>query len=79
MSARCATCNKKTGIVPFDCKCGGQYCTKHRYPEEHACTYDFKSEERNKLSDALMNKNESTKRLNMNQNSGSGGGGNCAC
>jgi predicted nucleic acid binding AN1-type Zn finger protein len=79
MSARCATCNKKTGIMPFDCKCGLQYCAKHRHPEEHSCTYDFKTEERNKLSDTLTSKNVSTKRLNMNQNSSSGGGGNCAC
>ncbi len=78
MSARCVTCNKKTGLVPFECKCGLLYCAKHRHPEEHSCTYDFKTEARNKLNDELTSKNESTKRLNMNQNS-SGGGGNCAC
>jgi len=76
MSSHCATCNKKTGIVPFDCKCGSVFCAKHRYPEEHACTFDFKTEERNKLNDMLTAKNASTKKLNMNQNSG-GGGNNC--
>lgn len=77
MSSRCATCNKKTGIVPFDCKCGSVFCAKHRYPEEHACTFDFKTDERNKLNDMLTAKNASTKKLNMNLNSG-GGGNNCA-
>ncbi len=77
MSSRCATCNKKTGIVPFDCKCGSVFCAKHRYPEEHACTFDFKTEERNKLNDMLTAKNASTKKLNMNQNSG-GKSNNCA-
>lgn len=77
MSSRCATCNKKTGIVPFECKCGSTYCAKHRHPEEHSCTFDFKTEERNKLNEMLTTKNASTKKLNMNQNSG-GGGSNCA-
>jgi predicted nucleic acid binding AN1-type Zn finger protein len=77
MSSRFATCNKKTGIVPFDCKWGSVFCTKHRYPEEHACTFDFNTDERNKLNDMLTSKNASTKKLNMNQNSG-GGGNNCA-
>ncbi len=76
MSARCATCNKKTGIVPFECKCGNQYCSKHRYAEDHACTYDYKTNERNALN-AKINTDCSTKRLNMNQHN-SGGGGNCA-
>jgi predicted nucleic acid binding AN1-type Zn finger protein len=77
MSARCTTCNKKTGLVPFECKCGSLYCAKHRHPEDHSCTYDFKTNEREKLNEMLTAKNASTKKLNMNQNSG-GNGGNCA-
>ena len=67
MSTRCATCNKKTGIVQM-------WLVKHRHPEDHSCRYDFKTNERNKLNEILTSNNESTKKLNMNQNSG----GNCA-
>ena len=76
MSTRCANCNKKTGIVPFECKCGNLYCAKHRYAEEHSCTYDYKTNERAKLVNTNV---ESTKKLNMSQNSGGNGGGNYAC
>ncbi len=42
---RCVVCNKKTGLVPYTCRCGEDklFCAKHRYPEQHACTYDWKN------------------------------------
>ncbi|WMV39342.1 hypothetical protein MTR67_032727 [Solanum verrucosum] len=40
---RCMTCKKKVGLTGFSCRCEGMFCKVHRYPEEHACTYDFKS------------------------------------
>lgn len=40
---RCAECKKKLGITPFECKCKQLYCTKHRYAEDHNCTYDYKT------------------------------------
>ncbi|XP_016483095.2 putative zinc finger A20 and AN1 domain-containing stress-associated protein 8 [Nicotiana tabacum] len=40
---RCNSCKKKVGLVGFSCKCGGIFCRIHRYPEEHACTFNFKS------------------------------------
>lgn len=48
--ARCVTCKKKVGIYGFSCKCNGYYCTEHRYPEVHECTFDYKNEGRNKLT-----------------------------
>lgn len=43
---RCAfaTCHKR--LAPTDecmgtCRCGGCFCTSHRLPEDHVCTYDF--------------------------------------
>ena len=36
-------CNKKTGIIPFECRCKLKYCTTHRLPESHTCTFDYKS------------------------------------
>ncbi|KAG6659513.1 hypothetical protein CIPAW_03G040900, partial [Carya illinoinensis] len=40
---RCKSCNKKVGLTGFDCRCGNVFCGMHRYPEEHACTVDFKA------------------------------------
>lgn len=41
---RCHMCSKKLGLLPFECKCGGSFCTTHRYIEEHNCTFDWKQE-----------------------------------
>ncbi len=40
---KCAVCNKKC-LILFNCKCGIHTCMKHKFPETHSCTYDFKSE-----------------------------------
>ncbi|KAK7315559.1 hypothetical protein VNO77_34112 [Canavalia gladiata] len=39
---RCKSCNKKVGIIGFECRCGNVFCGRHRYPEEHACKVDLK-------------------------------------
>lgn len=44
MQARCYICKKKLGLMPFKCKCEQEFCSLHRAPEDHACTYDFKKE-----------------------------------
>ena len=49
---RCHTCNKKVGLLGFECKCGGNYCSLHRFNNDHNCTFDFKSVEIQKLKDA---------------------------
>lgn len=36
-------CKRKLTLTDFACKCGKIHCTMHRAPEVHACTYDFKS------------------------------------
>ena len=46
---KCNKCNKKIGLIIFDCKCKGKFCATHRYSEAHDCSFDFKSEEINKL------------------------------
>ncbi|KAK9698670.1 hypothetical protein RND81_08G122300 [Saponaria officinalis] len=38
---RCSSCNKKVGMLGFECRCGSTFCGSHRYPEEHKCTFDF--------------------------------------
>lgn len=42
----CSVCNKKLSIVEVSigkCKCESLFCSKHRYPKEHKCTFDYKS------------------------------------
>nr|QYC07287.1 SAP11 [Tamarix hispida] len=41
--SRCEACRKRVGLTGFRCRCGFVYCGSHRYPEQHACTFDFKS------------------------------------
>ncbi|KAK7381083.1 hypothetical protein VNO78_33607 [Psophocarpus tetragonolobus] len=38
----CTSCNKKVGLLGFECRCGNVFCGTHRYLEEHACKVDFK-------------------------------------
>jgi len=39
----CEFCGEQIGYLPFTCKyCGGTYCTKHRLPENHECTFELK-------------------------------------
>ena len=44
-------CTKKLGIMPFICRCQKEYCAKHRMPETHECTFNYK-----KLIKILLNK-----------------------
>ncbi|KAK9743167.1 hypothetical protein RND81_03G221600 [Saponaria officinalis] len=50
---RCGTCNKRVGLIGFECKCGGMYCGSHRYPEMHSCPHDYRTVEREALSKTL--------------------------
>lgn len=44
-----ATCNKKLGLTGFQCRCGGQYCSLHRYANEHQCTFDYREHGQNEI------------------------------
>lgn len=46
---RCGVCKKRALIT---CPCGGHFCARHRYENEHHCTYDFKTPERKRLREA---------------------------
>ncbi|KAK0425808.1 hypothetical protein QR680_009397 [Steinernema hermaphroditum] len=46
---RCHTCNKRVGLTGFQCRCGGMYCSTHRYDTAHDCTFDYKSMEREEI------------------------------
>ncbi|CUT99173.1 an1 type zinc finger [Echinococcus multilocularis] len=44
---RCASCNRKTGLVDsYTCRCERNFCSKHRYAELHACSFDYKADAR---------------------------------
>ncbi|BHF75296.1 AN1-type zinc finger protein 4 [Sparganum proliferum] len=44
---RCASCNRKTGLSnSYTCRCGNNFCSRHRYAELHSCPYDYKAEAR---------------------------------
>ncbi|KAI6183155.1 Zinc finger domain containing protein [Aphelenchoides bicaudatus] len=43
---RCAVCRRKTGLLGFTCRCGGLYCSEHRYDNAHDCQFDYKAEGR---------------------------------
>lgn len=48
---RCAQCRRKLGAFGgIECKCGIIYCTKHRYADEHNCTFDYKAENKQILT-----------------------------
>ena len=48
---RCIVCNKKVGIMPFTCKCSSTnlFCSQHRLPEYHNCTYNWIKEGKEKI------------------------------
>lgn len=41
---RCVVCRKKLQLAAiFDCRCGGNFCSEHRYSDQHDCSFDYKS------------------------------------
>lgn len=40
---KCSVCRKKITFTYIQCKCGLILCLKHRYADEHDCTYDHKA------------------------------------
>jgi hypothetical protein len=48
---RCIACSRKVGLMGFTCRCGEVYCSKHRLPEEHGCTFDHQMAGRRKLTE----------------------------
>jgi len=40
---RCGVCKKKVGLTGFTCRCGGLFCSIHRYSDKHECKFDYKA------------------------------------
>lgn len=47
-------CRKKLGLIPFKCKCGLSFCSLHRMPGDHKCTFDWQEDGKLKLHKDLM-------------------------
>jgi len=58
---RCSeqACNKKLMLTDITCKCCLRFCSAHRMPESHACSYDFKAEGKKLLETNLLKVNGS--------------------
>lgn len=48
---RCWECKVKVGLTALTCRCDYTFCNKHRYAEEHKCTFDFKVSAKRKLEE----------------------------
>lgn len=47
---KCFYCDKKLKFIStFICRCENFFCNKHRFSDQHECTFDYKTEARNKL------------------------------
>uniref|UniRef100_A0A3B1ISW7 Zinc finger, AN1-type domain 4 n=1 Tax=Astyanax mexicanus TaxID=7994 RepID=A0A3B1ISW7_ASTMX len=52
-SKHCFLCGKKTGLATsYECRCGNNFCSTHRYAETHDCTYDYKNAGRRFLQES---------------------------
>eukprot|EP00250_Pteridium_aquilinum_P033687 c6092_g1_i1 orf=414-932(-) len=49
---RCFSCNKRVGLTGFKCRCGGLFCSLHRYNDKHNCSFDYKAAARDAISKA---------------------------
>ncbi|KAM3383649.1 hypothetical protein ACQJBY_008373 [Aegilops geniculata] len=47
---RCMACKKKVGLLGFACRCGGTFCSLHRYVDGHACGFDYKKVGREQIA-----------------------------
>lgn len=51
-TSRCWTCNKKIGLLGFQCKCDYFFCAGHRASDKHECSFDYKAMGKQQLMQA---------------------------
>lgn len=49
---RCLCCRKRVGLTGFGCRCGGIFCSLHRYADMHSCSFDYKAAGREAIAKA---------------------------
>jgi predicted nucleic acid binding AN1-type Zn finger protein len=52
--SRCPTCQRKLALSDMACRCGDRYCSTHRLPETHACSFDYKAHEKALLEKTVV-------------------------
>jgi predicted nucleic acid binding AN1-type Zn finger protein len=57
-------CRKKLGMMGFTCLCGAKYCSQHRLPEEHHCSFNHGYESKQLLSDKLLSEKVESEKVN---------------
>lgn len=64
---RCAeiNCKKKLGLVDWNCKCKLKFCSIHRFPDKHQCSFDWYNDKRNKLDKILMSAKSDFKQVDI--------------
>eukprot|EP01116_Phalansterium_solitarium_P012463 TRINITY_DN2875_c0_g1_i1.p1 TRINITY_DN2875_c0_g1~~TRINITY_DN2875_c0_g1_i1.p1 ORF type:complete len:174 (+),score=33.91 TRINITY_DN2875_c0_g1_i1:159-680(+) len=50
-TTKCFNCKRKVGLLGFRCRCDFVFCSKHRYAEEHGCSFNYKGAQKEKLSE----------------------------
>lgn len=53
---KCKACNKSLKLIDITlgkCKCKNVYCKKHKMPEDHKCSYNYKDHEREILGNKM--------------------------
>lgn len=48
--SRCFGCNKRVGLLGFECRCGYVFCAGHRHAADHACSFDYASMDKARLA-----------------------------
>ena len=58
-------CKRNIPIIEWKCKCEGKFCTKHRLPEKHNCTWNYKlnEDEKKKKVEFLKCQDDKVERL----------------
>eukprot|EP00917_Polyrhabdina_sp_WS-2016_P026394 GHVP01056702.1.p1 GENE.GHVP01056702.1~~GHVP01056702.1.p1 ORF type:complete len:192 (-),score=25.42 GHVP01056702.1:330-905(-) len=50
--SRCWECNRRVGLLGFQCRCEYFFCSDHRHADTHNCPFDFKSLGRSQIEKA---------------------------
>ena len=46
----CGKCNKKLSFIStFKCRCERYFCSRHRFHDQHECSFDYKAQAMEKL------------------------------
>ncbi len=50
---RCFKCHRKIGLTAIRCHCQYYFCGRHRYAEQHECSFDYRRQGKQQLEAKL--------------------------